>query len=57
MKGKKVHDILNRLHLSMPTKRDEKVPTFVLVKAYGLNTISDLLDTSKAVDIECTLVY
>lgn len=25
MKGKKVHDVLNRLHLAMPTKRDEKV--------------------------------
>ncbi|KAM9322007.1 GTP-binding protein 4 [Pholidichthys leucotaenia] len=24
MKGKKVHDVLNRLHLAMPTKRDEK---------------------------------
>lgn len=29
MKGKKVHDVLNRLHLAMPTKRDEKVdPTW-----------------------------
>lgn len=27
MKGKKVHDVLNRLHLAMPTKRDEKVDT------------------------------
>lgn len=25
MKGKKVHDVLNRLHLAMPAKRDEKV--------------------------------
>lgn len=25
MKGKKVHDVLNRLHLAMPTKRDQKV--------------------------------
>lgn len=25
MKGKKVHDVLNRLHLAMPSKRDEKV--------------------------------
>ncbi|XP_023660638.2 GTP-binding protein 4 [Paramormyrops kingsleyae] len=24
MKGKKVHDVLNRLHLAMPAKRDEK---------------------------------
>lgn len=27
MKGKKVHDVLNRLHLAMPAKRDEKVIT------------------------------
>lgn len=27
MKGKKVHDVLNRLHLAMPNKRDEKVNT------------------------------
>lgn len=25
MKGKKVHDVLNRLHLAVPAKRDEKV--------------------------------
>jgi len=25
MKGKKVHDVLNRLHLALPTKRDHKV--------------------------------
>ncbi|TWW73064.1 Nucleolar GTP-binding protein 1 [Takifugu flavidus] len=30
MKGKKVHDVLNRLHLAMPTKRDEKErPAFI----------------------------
>ncbi|TTH23514.1 Nucleolar GTP-binding protein 1 [Bagarius yarrelli] len=30
MKGKKVHDILNRLHLAMPTKRDDKErPAFI----------------------------
>ncbi|TKS79357.1 Nucleolar GTP-binding protein 1 [Collichthys lucidus] len=30
MKGKKVHDVLNRLHLAMPTKRDEKArPPFI----------------------------
>ncbi|XP_070775300.1 GTP-binding protein 4 [Enoplosus armatus] len=30
MKGKKVHDVLNRLHLAMPTKRDEKErPPFI----------------------------
>ncbi len=25
MKSKKVHDVLNRLHLAVPTKRDQKV--------------------------------
>uniref|UniRef100_A0A3Q2V632 Nucleolar GTP-binding protein 1 n=1 Tax=Haplochromis burtoni TaxID=8153 RepID=A0A3Q2V632_HAPBU len=30
MKGKKVHDVLNRLHLAMPAKRDEKErPPFI----------------------------
>uniref|UniRef100_A0A7N6B2H3 Nucleolar GTP-binding protein 1 n=1 Tax=Anabas testudineus TaxID=64144 RepID=A0A7N6B2H3_ANATE len=30
MKGKKVHDVLNRLHLAMPSKRDEKErPPFI----------------------------
>ncbi|XP_075954651.1 GTP-binding protein 4 [Anarhichas minor] len=30
MKGKKVHDVLNRLHLAMPSKRDEKPrPPFI----------------------------
>lgn len=30
MKGKKVHDVLNRLHLAMPTKRDQKErPPFI----------------------------
>uniref|UniRef100_A0A8C8GZN1 Nucleolar GTP-binding protein 1 n=1 Tax=Oncorhynchus tshawytscha TaxID=74940 RepID=A0A8C8GZN1_ONCTS len=30
MKGKKVHDVLNRLHLAVPAKRDEKVrPPFI----------------------------
>uniref|UniRef100_H2S9W8 Nucleolar GTP-binding protein 1 n=1 Tax=Takifugu rubripes TaxID=31033 RepID=H2S9W8_TAKRU len=30
MKGKKVHDVLNRLHLAMPAKRDEKErPAFI----------------------------
>uniref|UniRef100_A0A8C5HM55 Nucleolar GTP-binding protein 1 n=1 Tax=Gouania willdenowi TaxID=441366 RepID=A0A8C5HM55_GOUWI len=30
MKGKKVHDVLNRLHLAMPMKRDEKArPAFI----------------------------
>ncbi|XP_017351539.1 nucleolar GTP-binding protein 1 [Ictalurus punctatus] len=30
MKGKKVHDILNRLHLAVPTKRDDKErPPFI----------------------------
>ncbi|KAM9349816.1 GTP-binding protein 4 [Symphorus nematophorus] len=30
MKGKKVHDVLNRLHLAMPTKRDERErPPFI----------------------------
>uniref|UniRef100_A0A3Q0SGI3 Nucleolar GTP-binding protein 1 n=1 Tax=Amphilophus citrinellus TaxID=61819 RepID=A0A3Q0SGI3_AMPCI len=30
MKGKKVHDVLNRLHLAMPTRRDEKErPPFI----------------------------
>uniref|UniRef100_A0AAR2K6B8 OBG-type G domain-containing protein n=1 Tax=Pygocentrus nattereri TaxID=42514 RepID=A0AAR2K6B8_PYGNA len=30
MKGKKVHDVLNRLHLAMPTKRDNKErPPFI----------------------------
>ncbi|XP_031726615.1 GTP-binding protein 4 [Anarrhichthys ocellatus] len=30
MKGKKVHDVLNRLHLAMPSKRDEKSrPPFI----------------------------
>ncbi|XP_054622587.1 nucleolar GTP-binding protein 1 [Dunckerocampus dactyliophorus] len=30
MKGKKVHDVLNRLHVAMPVKRDEKVrPPFI----------------------------
>uniref|UniRef100_G3PZX5 Nucleolar GTP-binding protein 1 n=1 Tax=Gasterosteus aculeatus TaxID=69293 RepID=G3PZX5_GASAC len=30
MKGKKVHDVLNRLHLAMPAKRDEKArPPFI----------------------------
>uniref|UniRef100_A0A8D2ZYE4 Nucleolar GTP-binding protein 1 n=1 Tax=Scophthalmus maximus TaxID=52904 RepID=A0A8D2ZYE4_SCOMX len=31
MKGKKVHDVLNRLHLAMPAKRDQKVrvPPFI----------------------------
>ncbi|KAL6103754.1 gtpbp4 [Pungitius sinensis] len=30
MKGKKVHDVLNRLHLAMPAKRDEKPrPPFI----------------------------
>nr|XP_057926133.1 nucleolar GTP-binding protein 1 [Doryrhamphus excisus] len=30
MKGKKVHDILNRLHVAMPAKRDEKArPPFI----------------------------
>ncbi|XP_051556262.1 GTP-binding protein 4-like [Myxocyprinus asiaticus] len=27
MKGKKVHEVLNRLHLAVPTKRDQKVQT------------------------------
>lgn len=51
MKGKKVHDILNRLHLAVPTKRDDKVPTFMYLKPHVLNTICDLLDTSKVVHI------
>ncbi|XP_068196332.1 GTP-binding protein 4 [Antennarius striatus] len=30
MKGKKVHDVLNRLHLALPTRRDEKErPPFI----------------------------
>ncbi|MBN3273114.1 NOG1 protein, partial [Polyodon spathula] len=30
MRGKKVHDVLNRLHLAVPSKRDEKVrPPFI----------------------------
>uniref|UniRef100_A0A4W4FR93 Nucleolar GTP-binding protein 1 n=1 Tax=Electrophorus electricus TaxID=8005 RepID=A0A4W4FR93_ELEEL len=34
MKGKKVHDVLNRLHLAMPAKRDEKErPPFIPVGA------------------------
>ncbi|XP_077368420.1 GTP-binding protein 4 [Festucalex cinctus] len=34
MRGKKVHDILNRLHLAMPAKRDDKErPPFIPEKA------------------------
>lgn len=33
MRGKKVHDVLNRLHLAMPTKRDEKVLVQVFLAA------------------------
>lgn len=35
MKGKKVHDVLNRLHLAMPTKRDEKVSMAASVGGLG----------------------
>lgn len=41
MKGKKVHDVLNRLHLAMPTKRDQKVNCcavfLVLQRASGVS--------------------
>lgn len=51
MKGKKVHDVLNRLHLAMPTKRDTKVLRLIHVKPHGHNAICDLLSTSKVVVI------
>lgn len=44
MKGKKVHDVLNRLHLAMPAKRDEKVT----VAAHLLRRLSSLSTQSAA---------
>ncbi|XP_060761943.1 nucleolar GTP-binding protein 1 [Neoarius graeffei] len=47
MKGKKVHDILNRLHLSMPTKRDEKERPAFIPEGAALRRRAMEVDTPK----------
>ncbi|XP_066508437.1 GTP-binding protein 4-like [Hoplias malabaricus] len=47
MKGKKVHDILNRLHLAVPTKRDEKERPPFIPEGAGLRRKTMEVDTPK----------
>ncbi|XP_068604712.1 GTP-binding protein 4 [Brachionichthys hirsutus] len=57
MKGKKVHDVLNRLHLAMPTKRDEKarppfIPEGALIRRKAMEVDAPKRKTERDLELE-----
>uniref|UniRef100_A0A8C3GBZ9 Nucleolar GTP-binding protein 1 n=1 Tax=Cyclopterus lumpus TaxID=8103 RepID=A0A8C3GBZ9_CYCLU len=57
MKGKKVHDVLNRLHLAMPSKRDEKprppfIPEGALTRKKAMEVDAPKRKTERDLEIE-----
>ncbi|TNN59454.1 Nucleolar GTP-binding protein 1 [Liparis tanakae] len=57
MKGKKVHDVLNRLHLAMPAKRDEKprppfIPEGALTRKKAMEVDAPKRKTERDLEIE-----
>uniref|UniRef100_A0A8D3DAT6 GTP binding protein 4 n=1 Tax=Scophthalmus maximus TaxID=52904 RepID=A0A8D3DAT6_SCOMX len=57
MKGKKVHDVLNRLHLAMPAKRDQKdrppfIPEGALTRRKAMEVDAPKRKTERDLEVE-----
>lgn len=57
MKGKKVHEVLNRLHLALPTKRDQKerppfIPENVLLRKKAMEVEMPKRKTERDLELE-----